>query len=628
MITMHGFMFLSSFEKLREDLRSKTLVNMAHLGPRAFDEIGGEVVQTTSFVILNFNEPNFSGTYSRLVDGSCEAEKEKMFFSKNQIFHVKQENFLKIPGAPIVYWISDRLIRSFEVGKSLREIANPRVGLQTGENARFVRQWFEVDVNKTSFDSVSRSESVKSGKKWFPYNKGGEYRRWYGNNDYVVNWEHDGDEIRNFKDENGKLRSRPQNMEYYFQSSITWSKISSGSIAFRYKPVGHIFDVAGTSIFADETVRNYIHGFCNSNVALAIANAISPTLNYEVGHIASFPIIIDVTHKSKIEEIVEKNIAISKDEWDSYELSWDFKSNPLCSLGNTGLVSVAYVSYNKSLQKMFKAVKGNEVELNQLFICIYGLESEMSPDVTDSRVTIRLPDEQESIVNLISYAIGCMFGRYSLDREGLIYAGGKWNKTMYSKFKVDDDNIIPINDDEYFGDDIVTRLIEFIKIAFGSENLDRNLKFIGDNLGIKGSETSKEKIRKYFLNDFYKDHLMLYQKCPIYWLFDSGKENGFKALIYMHRYDENLIGKMRQNYLLPMQRRYIDQMEKETDQVKRSSLQKKIAEIERYDLAMELYSSNKVSIDLDDGVKVNYAKFQNIENSRSAKDKIDLLYRI
>ena len=623
MITQHSFMFLSSFEDLRHSiLKYKTILNMAHQGARGFDQIGGEVVQTTAFTIYSNSISDYIGTYCRLVDDVGESAKESRFLSGENRFHVKQSRFNSIPGSPISYWLSDKIISCFGRGIPLSEIATPRVGLQTGENARFVRLWFEVSIDDVSFDCQSRSDSIKSGKQWFPYNKGGDYRKWYGNNDTVVDWSNDGDEIRNFKDEKGKLRSRPQNMDYYFKQSITWSKVSSGAIAFRYKPAGHIFDVAGTSIFADESIRRYIHGFCNSCVASAIANAISPTLNYEVGHIASFPIITS-TDTSEIDRLVQDNIDISKEEWDSFETSWDFKTNPLINYCEDGLISKSYSAYSERINQMFSRMKANEERLNEIFIEIYGLEGELSAHVDDSRITIRSVSPHDAISHLMSYAVGCIFGRYSLKTPGIHFAGGEWAYDPSDSLS-DADNIVPINDNEYFGDDIVVRIVEFIKVAFGKEHLEDNLKFIADNLGIKYTGTARDGIRKYFLNNFYDDHVNMYQKCPIYWLFDSGKENGFKALIYMHRYTPDLIAKMRQDYLLPMLSRYTEQL-KTAEGTMRIELQKKIEEIQVYDIAVEKYASEKVSIDLNDGVKVNYAKFQNIDNPGSKK-KINLLH--
>jgi hypothetical protein len=359
-------------------------------------------------------------------------------------------------------------------------------------------------------------------------------------------------------------------------------------------------------------------------VITKIIGFISPTLNYQCGDIKKIPIIIDDDSKEEIEKLVNECIIICKNDWDMKETSWNYKRK-----FNFNCMSVkeSYNNWKQQCENNVNNLTRCEERINQLFISIYGLDGEIS---ASDKLFDKLcsSDIIDYIRTLLSYAVGCMFGRYSLDKEGLVFAGGSWNPDNYQRYQVDLDNIIPINDDEYFGDDIVTKFVNFIKIAFGNDDLENNLKYIADNLGVKGSGTSRDKIRTYFLKDFYKDHLQMYQKRPIYWMFDSGKENGFKALIYMHRYEPNLIGKMRQNYLLPMQHRYADQKNREKDQVKRSMFQKKLDEVRDYDLAMELYSSNPVSIDLNDGVKVNYEKFQNIENTGSSKGRIDLLYKI
>lgn len=330
MITMHSWMFLSSYEKLRSKILETDTVNMAHLGARAFEEIGGEVVQTTAWIERKTDLKQFKATYKRLVDENSQTAKEQAFLNKNDnAYNITKTNFSKIPGSPIAYWVSENMLNAFS-NKMLSMIANPKVGLQTGENNRFLREWYEVDIHNTMLNSSSREKSLNSNAKWYPYNKGGEFRKWYGNNDYVVNWSNNGYEIKHFVDKkSGKLRSRPQNIDTYYLESITWSKISSGGIAFRYKPFGHIYDVAGTSVFANSDTLKYLQAFCNSKVALSILNAISPTINYEVGHIASLPIIENDENKESIINTVNNNIQISKTDWDSYETSWDFKRNPL-----------------------------------------------------------------------------------------------------------------------------------------------------------------------------------------------------------------------------------------------------------------------------------------------------------
>jgi len=590
----------------------------------------------------------------------------------NYRYSVGSSNFEKIPGMPIAYWISDKVIDCFNKGKSLSEIAEPKVGLQTGDNDKFLRMWHEVSIYSIGFNYSNCGKAAESGLRWFPYNKGGEYRKWYGNNDYVVNWAFDGQDIRNFKDDLGRLRSRPQNMDYYFKPSITWSKISSGKIAFRYKPQGHIFDVAGTSIFVDDENINYLHAFCNSNVALKIASVLSPTLNYEVGHIAEFPIIFLPKYEFIIDRIVLKNILISKTDWDSFETSWDFKKHPLLThKSNCTAIEQAFNNWAAFAEKQFNQLKANEEELNRIFIEIYGLQDELTPDVEDRDVTVSriyntkddIPESmkgsnyvltrEDVIKSFISYAVGCMFGRYSIDVEGLIYAGGDFNdKWKYedgqwkvrkivkdeegkvvediwvdATFAPDMDNVLPITDDEYFEDDIVSRFIEFLKITFGEDTLEENLDYIADTLGKKSSETSRQTIRRYFLKEFYKDHVKTYKKRPIYWLFNSGRQDGFKALIYIHRYDEFTVARVRTDYLHKLQKSYeaeikrldivigsdVSQREKTNARKKKERILKQMEECMQYDQIIAHVANQRIKIDLDDGVSVNYSKFQGIE---------------
>lgn len=623
-ITTNSWMFLSSFEKLRSTvLEEYQLVDVLDLGSELFDgKVGHNLI--VSWITKN-QKTDYPFTATKL-DVFCYSQKDRKepeFFNPENEYKMSPLSLKNIPGSPIAYWLSESIVHAFKEGVQLGFLAELKSGLSTGDNSRFIREWFEVAYDNISFVCDSRKDTYE--KKWYPITKGGNYRKWYGNHSSVVNWLNDGYEIRHFVDEKGKTRSRPQNMDYYFMDGLTWCKLSSGQTSFRMKPRTIMFGGAGGGLFIDDYV-NYIHGFCNSNVAMVIANAISPTLNYEVGHIASFPIIIDKNIVDGVDTLVKANVKITREEWDDYETSWDFSMNPLIRISKDFTIEESYNVYYQCCIEKFNSLRINEERINALFIEAYGLGDELQPSVCDENISIRVPEKNMCIIELISYAVGCMFGRYSLDCPGIQFAGGEF-KPLEQRFMPDPDNIIPINDNEYFSDDIVSRFVEFIRIAFGDEHLEENLKFIANNLAVKGKGTSREIIRKYFLNDFYKDHLKMYSNLPIYWLFDSGKENGFKALIYMHRYDENLIAKMRQDYLLPMYRRYNEMFESEKDPVERSKLEKKINELSTYDLAMELYSTEKISIDLDDGVKVNYAKFQNIDNP-GGKGKINLLYKL
>lgn len=643
-INQHSWMFLSSFEKLRESfINSKHINTMVHLGTRAFEEIGGEVVQTTAFVFTN-KKINEETLFYRLVDlGNANLKETEFLNNKEKYRYVfNQENFVNISGYEFIYWFTDNYINIFKTAERLGDLATPKQGLATGENNRFVRQWFEVSLSNSLLNSNSESESRNSDVTWFPYNKGGEFRKWYGNNDCVVNWKNDGIEIKNFKDENGNLRSRPQNLEYYFKESITWSKISGGSIAFRYKPCGHIFDVAGTSIFTEHKKLMYLLGLNNSKVIMSILKATSPTLNFEVGQIASTPIIFSEKDEDTIIELVNQNIQLSKEDWDSFETSWDFKIHPLIKY-RTGesseyKIKDSFELWKDTTDKRFEHLKNNEEKLNEIFINIYGLNNELTPTLEEKDITIRKADCERDVKSLLSYSVGCMFGRYSLDEEGIVSSGNDFDITKYKSFKPDEDNIIPISDNDsiYYNDDIVGRFIEFIKTVFGKKYLNENMNFIAESLGKRGTESNEDCIRRYFINDFYTDHIKTYQKRPIYWLFDSGKKNGFKCLVYLHRYNEQIVSKLRTKYLhntLSIYQRTVEEIDynlnndelstidKRELQNKKSDLNAKITECNEYEEKVGNVANKMIKLDLDDGVMINYSKFID-DNGKSILAKI------
>lgn len=809
MITQHAWMFLSSFEKLRAKIQKLDIVDMAHLGARAFEEIAGEVVQTTSFILANKHVDGYKGTYCRLVEPTTQQGKEEMFLSQENRYIACSDNFAKIPGAPVAYWVSENVIKTFEYDK-IGDVAKPRQGLATGCNDIFLRYWDEVDCNKINFAAISIKNAVESAKKWFPYNKGGDYRKWYGNNEFIVNWEHDGNLIRNFKNEQGKLRSRPQNTDYYFKKSFSWSLITSGGISFRYKPNGFIFDVAGMSCFTDKNLE-YFLALCNTPVVDAYMKIIAPTINYQAGDIAKIPVIFKQECNEQVTALVKDNISFSKSDWDAFETSWDFTKHPLVvnsdqcivnrdssandqlttnhsslatsgqllvnsdSSANTQLttthyplttIAQAYQRWEEETNARFAQLKANEEELNRIFINIYGLQDELTPEVEDKDVTVRKADLQRDIKSLLSYAVGCMFGRYSLDVEGLAYAGGEFSdqwvvisdqcyrrevvekyvaqelqraygleevnvtdgrdlsfseviaergviftfgsdeksssvdsikyrrgisKKLYegicelsfnsertkcgignatydlcspeilnaitsgssvelvqrgwqdadsidwqtihytlktNHYGADEDNVIPITDEDYFEDDIIGRLIAWLKVVYGAETLEENLRFIADALGTSG-DTARQKIRNYFLKDFFKDHCKIYQKRPIYWLYDSGKQNGFKALIYMHRYNADTSGQVRAEYLGKMEETYESEINRMQDIMdngagrevalagkRKEKLQKQLHECRDYDAVLGHIALASIAIDLDDGVKVNYVKVQTAKDGK------------
>ena len=641
MLNIPVWMFLTSYEKLRDTiLQNNSITSMVHPGRGIF----GSDFGTIAFTVSKRKVHGYKGCYRRLFSKQGEVEspevRERCFLECKGTFKADQEDYFKIPGHPISYWVSKDLLTAFTKGRKLGEMADSKQGLATADNNRFLRLWYEVDIDKVTFSCKNEEESSLGLYKWYPYNKGGEFRKWYGNNDYVVNWEYNGREIRNFIDEKGKLRSRPQNTQFYFRESFSWSLVTSSVAAFRYKPVGHIFDVAGMSCFS-QTNLLYLLALCNTKVVMKILEIIAPTINYQCGDIANIPVILtDKERKQNIEKRVKSCINISRNDWDSFETSWDFQHHPL--LRKVSTIAEAFDQWQAECDERFNQLKANEEELNRIFIDIYGLQEELTPEVEDKDVTVRKADLSRDIRSFISYAVGCMFGRYSIYKEGLIYAGGKWNYndyenmawiaegkpevlSFYSKthFFPDQDNIIPISDDEYFVDDIVHKFIEFVGVVYGTENLHENIKFIADALGGKGQP--KDVIRKYFLNDFYKDHCKIYQKRPIYWLFDSGKKNGFKALIYMHRYQPDTIARIRTDYVHEQQSRYrtaMADLEKRIDNAatgervklnkELNKLQAQAEEIRVYEEKIHHLADQMISIDLDDGVKHNYAIFKDV----------------
>ena len=617
MITQHAWMFLSSFEKLRKKMLQKTTVNMAHLGARAFEEIGGEVVQTTSFVMLNRNLKNYKGVYCRLIEPTTQQGKEDLFLSGDSRYESSQSNFSKIPGSPVAYWASEQMLSAFAAGTPIGKIGVARNGMKTGDNGVFLRLWWECDIDEEDFIANSDLEAKRSGKKWFPYNKGGEFRKWYGNNDYVLNWEDGGSAVMGRAKADGRhVQDYPDSMK--FKPALTWSLVTSSSPSFRYK-AHHISDIAGMSVYADEPNVIKLMGLLNTKVAQEILRFIAPTINFQAGDIARVPI----TNIPEAEmDIVRNSIKTSKSDWDSFETSWDFQRHPL--IRKTATIKEAFSQWQRECDERFNQLKSNEEELNRIFIDIYGLQDELTPEEDDKDVTVRKADLERDIRSFVSYAVGCMFGRYSLDVDGLAYAGGDWDDAKYKTFMPDKDAILPITDDEYFTDDIVGRFVEFVRTVYGADTLEENLKFIADALEEKGS-TSREVIRNYFLNSFYKDHLKTYQKRPIYWLFDSGKKNGFKCLVYIHRYQPDMIARIRTDYVHEQQARYrtaISGLERQINGASTSErvrLNKQLTKIRDQAEETRLYeekihhlADQMISIDLDDGVKHNYAIFQDV----------------
>lgn len=677
-ITQQSWMFLTSYESLRKSIiTSKVIQNMIHLGPRAFEEIGGEVVQTTTFVIRNFYTRNFESKFIRAIEVLDAKEKERyvsniIINNNKKIFEVSNNVFINIPNNIIAYWISKKLFEILENEKSLSEFANVRKGLITSDNDRFLRLWHEIDNISLGIGFKSDEKAKESKRKWFPYVKGGKFKKWYGNYEYVLNYYNDGEELKAWVEELTKTKpgGRIINKEYYFKPGITWSSIGTSKTSFRYVDYGSIYSNTGMGIFSESIGYEYLISLLNSKVCESLLNIISPTMGFEAIYLSRIPIkeSININIKYKSESCYQ----LSKNDWDSFETSWDFEKHPLLKdLGNINdnKISSAFSKWEEECENNFNQLKSNEEELNRMFIDIYGLQDELTPDVEDKDVTIRKADRERDIKSFISYAVGCILGRYSIDADGLIYAGGefkdKWdleNKKVRkiekdedgniisdswvdATFIPDSDNIIPITEDEYFEDDMVSRFVDFVRTVYGEDTLEENLDFIADSIGRKGNETSRATIRRYFLKDFYKDHLKVYQKRPIYWMFESGKNNGFKVLIYMHRYDEQIVAKVRTDYLHTLQRKYEAEIErlrltmdsseatakeKTASKKKIDKIMKQIEECKEYDEVVAYLANEQINIDLDDGVKINYAKFQGVKiiNSKNKETKMNLLAKI
>lgn len=635
MITQQSWMFLSSFEKLRKELQKKTTINMVHLGARAFDEIGGEVVQTTSFVLSFQHIENYKGTYYRLIDPTTQQGKEKMFLEGKNRYFTSQDNFAKIPGSPIAYWINMAILNVFDNKPIGTYVISPSQNI-TGNNNKYTRLFWELNKN-----------NVNKNDKWIFYAKGGNYRKWWGNLETVVNWTKKAREVYQFGD--GRHASQIINKNYWYKKGITWGLITSSRPSFRIMPENATFDKGGTTIISkDESNYLYIISLLNSKVYSLIASIFNPTLNFQLRDVLNVPLVLD-KNKERVKEIASQSISLSKTDWDSFETSWDFQAHPfiLCRKEHNGepgnnFVESGYQFFKQECEDRFCKLKSNEEELNRIFIDIYGLQDELTPEESDGDITVArvydkkkdIPEEmknnkyvltkQDVIKSFISYAVGCMFGRYSLDEERLAYAGGDWDSSKYETFIPDKDAIIPITDDEYFVDDIVGRFVEFVRTVYGADMLEENLKFIADALEEKGS-TSREVIRNYFLNGFYKDHLKTYQKRPIYWLFDSGKKNGFKCLIYMHRYTPDTLARIRTDYVHPQQARYqtaIEDIERQlvsasgSEKARLNKRLKKLKdqaeETRNFEEKLHHLADQMIDIDLDDGVKHNYALFKDV----------------
>lgn len=694
MVTMQSWMFLSSFEKMRLNLLDRsTVVTMVHMA----NMVLGIAFGTAATVFRTMSLPSYKGSYSytELKDINYNGEPFEFPVKNERLKGVAIRDFYKIPGSPVAYWVSDKIKKIFNNALLLGTIVQPKTGMTTANNDRFVRFWFEINFKKIGFNLKDKNLAKQSKLKWFPYNKGGGYRKWKGFNEYLINWENDGFEIKNCKDERGKKLASVRNEEKYFSEGITWSTVTSGKFSSRIVDKGYLFDSGGSSLFpSTKEDMYYIQALLSSPLTEEIISLMSETINYQPGDIARIPVIFTNNEGIRIiiNQLVEENISISRTDWDSFETSWDFRVHPfltpltpdpsppgrgevggpaaggsaeemggghfsevsVCDRSFSGIkenskdymlspllpgekgpgdegrirrrIEDAFNSWKSFTDSRFSRLKANEEELNRLFIEIYGLQDEMTPEVEDKDITIRKADMERDVRSFVSYAVGCMMGRYSLDTPGLAYAGGVFDESKYKTYPVDDDGIIPVLSEDYFEDDIVARFIEFVTVTFGKDTLHENLEFIAGALGKTPNETATERIRKYFLNDFYKDHVRIYKKRPLYWLFTSGKLKAFNALIYIHRHDRGMVAKMRTDYLHELQgkleifgRALLERLPQIKDPREKKVAEKKLSEmgahkeeLKKYDELMRHTADMQIDIDLDDGVAVNYEKFKGL----------------
>ena len=674
-MTPFVWLFIKTYEALRKYIIDiKAITTLVQMEYSAFEEA---TVPICSFVLKNGRATEKALCF-RLSDfkGGMAVQKQKVLEAITDkdcgyFYEANIKEFNKIPNEPIAYFVSEIMFKIFEHSQSVATYGNTREGMATGSNDLFMRYWFEVEKNRMKTNCKTRDNAVQSSCKWFPYNKGGDFRKWYGNDEYVVNWYNDGFEIMNFKDEKtGRIRSHNYNLDYIFRQGISWTALSSGNFGCRFSSQGKLADSKGSMLYLkNDDLLMYFLGLLNSCVSKYVLGVTSQTLDFKPGRIAELPVV--VAERDSVEPIVNHQVKLSKKDWDSFETSWDFEKHPLVSY-STNKMSTAFALWSEECVERFDQLKANEEELNRIFIDIYGLQDELTPEVEDKDVTVRKADLQRDIKSLISYAVGCMFGRYSLEREGIVYAGGNfddvywkykgqaaldkngeaiegsyagisladyhypkfhdtddWKTATELSFEPDADNCIPITDEEYFEDDIVGLFCAWLKKVYGEDTLEENLDFIANAIGNKG-KTSREVMRNYFLTDFIKDHIKTYQKRPIYWLFDSGKQNGFKALVYMHRWNADTIGNVRVEYLHRIQRVYekeIIRMQEIIDNShdnkeisnatkRKEKLQKQIKETKDYDAKIAHLALSRIDIDLDDGVKVNYEKVQTADGKK------------
>lgn len=632
MITPFNWMFIKTYEPLRREVLIKQeIISLIQLEYNAFE---AAMVPVCTFVLQD-SKTGMKGDYIKLSDfKGIENQPIKTLeaIHKPSIYYrykADTKQFLDIPGAPIAYWASEDIRRLFKGNKNLSEFGIPREGMATADNNRFIRMWHEVQINTISFNSVSRKEALETTCKWFPYNKGGEFRKWYGNREHVVNWENDGFEIKNNVDNKGKVRSHNYNLEFIFRQNITWTGLSSSTFSCRYTPQGSLFDSKGKAFFPTNETDNMIYlAYMNSKLFNFLLKFISATIDYNPGQIGAIPYLVDQKYHQDIKNLANQALNLSIQDWDSFEISWEFKRHPFVTYQKQDkTLEQCYQDWEEHTENQFYQLKQSEEELNKIFIEMYHLQDELTPEVFDEEITISRADRVRDTKSFLSYCIGLMMGRYSLDVEGLAYAGGEWDVSKYKTFQPDSDGIIPLTDTEYFEDDVVTRLQELLVIMFGQDTLAENLRWLAESLTMKNNETPVERLRRYFFDEFYSDHCKIYQKRPIYWMADSGKKKGFRALFYLHRYTPETLATMRFSYLQNLQEK-LSQEQKRLEQdlvnpdltvAMKKRYNKQLTTIKAqqdelidFDKKMAELANQRIALDLDDGVVVNYKKIESV----------------
>ena len=625
MLTMQSWMFLYKFEKLRKSIfDNNTIVSLLHMDNNVMSIAFG----TSATVFKKKYMEDYEGIYNyvKCEDLNDEGELLKFPVSRNRNSKIKLKHFYDVPGFPLNYWISDRARQVFREYKPLKEYSEPKQGMATTDNKQYIRYWYELNKNQIEFNCTSHDDLSSKNKKWFPYNKGGYYRKWYGNNECIVKYENSGEYLINYVREKYPRISDPEfvikNRKFYFKKGITWSLFGFKNFGVRYKESGFIFDVSGSSVFPEEKYEKYILAFLCSNVCFYLLSSIAPTVNFQIGNIGDLPIIIDENYIEEIEKLANRNIHLCKKEWDFYEVSWNFKTHPAITFKINSSLKDSYLNYRDNLNNMFNEVKENEERINTIFKKIYKFNDEVSETVENSNISIRKVDEKYFVESFISYFVGCVFGRYPLDYLEVIGDVKEIFNREYKSFYPQKDNLIIISQEGYFKDNIYELFKKFLSVIFGEEYLDENLKFICSSLGYKTLNYS-ENINQYFLKDFYKTHLKIYNKCPIYFEFNSGKNNGINVLTYIHRFSKEDILKFKINYLDVIEQKYeseILRMESlyESEKFLKSKKYKevlilKLEECKKYKELVSHCISQNIHIDLEEGIIKNYQMLQNIK---------------